>query len=51
MLAGLLGVRRQLHAAGLAATADLHLRLHDDRIAELVGGGDSVLDGVDGRAG
>ena len=34
VLAGLVGVRRQLHAAGLAATADLHLGLDHHRVAE-----------------
>ena len=28
----------ELHAAGLAASADQHLRLDDDRVADLVGG-------------
>ena len=40
-----LGVRRELHAAGLAAAADQHLRLDDDRVADLVGGADGILDG------
>ena len=35
--ADLLGAGRQLHPAGLAAPADEHLRLHDDRIAETLG--------------
>ena len=37
----------ELDAAGLAAPADLHLRLDDDRIADAVGGGDRVVDGLD----
>ncbi len=34
----------ELHAAGLAAAADQHLRLDDDRVADLVGSHDSVVD-------
>ena len=41
----------ELHAAGLAAPADLHLRLHDDRIADAVGGRDGVVDGLGDLAG
>ena len=39
----------ELDAAGLAAAADLHLGLDDDRVAGLVGLGDGVVDRV-GRA-
>ena len=38
-LGGLVGRRRELDAAGLAAAADEHLRLDDDGPAELGGGG------------
>ncbi len=41
----------ELDAAGLAAPADQHLRLDDDRVADLGGRRDGVLDGVDGLAG
>ena len=44
-LAAILG---QLDAAGLAAAADQHLRLDDDGIAELVGGGERLVDGLRG---
>ena len=40
----------ELDAAGLAAAADQHLCLDDDGVAELVRGGDGVLDGRDGAA-
>ena len=40
----------ELHAAGLAAAADQHLGLDDDRIADLVRRGDGVLDGRHGLA-
>ena len=49
--AGLVGGVGQLDAAGLAPPADLHLGLDHDRIAEPVGGGDGVVDGLDGLAG
>ena len=49
--ARLVGVRRELDAAGLAAAADLHLRLHHDRVADAVGGGDRVVDRRDRLAG
>ena len=42
--AALVGVGRELDAAGLASPADLHLRLDDDRIADAVGGRDRVVD-------
>jgi hypothetical protein len=45
--AHLLRVRGELDAAGLAAPADLHLRLHHDGIADTVRGGDRVVDGPD----
>ena len=45
VLARLALVRGELHAAGLAAAADQHLRLDDDRVADLVGRRDRVLDG------
>ncbi len=38
-LLGILGVVHDLDAAGLAAAAGLHLRLHDDGAADLLGGG------------
>ena len=44
--AHLVGVVGQLDAAGLAATAHLHLRLHDDGIAGTLGCGDGLVDGV-----
>ncbi len=37
----------ELHAADLAAAADQDLRLDDDRIADLAGCCDGVLDGLD----
>ena len=40
----------KLHAAGLAAPADQHLCLHDDRIADLIRGCHGVLDGGHGPA-
>ena len=49
--AHLVGVLGELDAAGLAAPADLHLRLDDDGIPDAVGGGDRVVDGLDGLAG
>ncbi len=54
MLCGVLACLRlvvgKLHAAGLAASADQHLSLHDNRIADLVRGRHSVLDGGHGPA-
>ncbi len=47
MLARLGLVRGELHAAGLAASADQHLGLDDDRIADLVRRRDRLLDGRD----
>ena len=44
--AHLVGVVGELDAAGLAAAADLHLRLDDDRIAGRLGRGDGLVDGV-----
>jgi hypothetical protein len=44
-LAALVGVRRQLDAAGLAPPADLDLRLDDDRVAHPLRRGDRVVDG------
>ena len=41
--ADLVGVRSQLHAAGLAATADLHLRLHHDGVPGLLRDGDGLF--------
>ena len=43
VLARLALVGGELHAAGLAATADQHLRLHDHRVADLVGRVHGVL--------
>ena len=40
-----------LDAAGLAAAADQHLRLDHAGVADLVGGGDRLLDGGGGRPG
>ena len=37
-------VRRELHAAGLAAPAHLHLGLEHDRVADAVRGGDGAVD-------
>ena len=51
VLARLRLVRGELHAAGLAAPADQHLRLDDDRVADLVGRADGLLDGRDGSPG
>ena len=51
MLLGLVAVLRDLDAAGLAAAADLHLRLDHARVADLVGGGDRLVDGPGRRAG
>ena len=45
------GVVGELDAAGFPAAADLHLRLHDDRIADAVGRGDRVVDRGHGLAG
>ncbi len=47
MLPGLRRVGGELDASGLAPPADLHLRLHDDRVAETVGGGHRSVDGLD----
>ena len=44
--ANLGGVRRELDPAGLASPTDLDLRLHDDRIADAVGGRHRVVDVV-----
>jgi hypothetical protein len=44
VLAGLVGVVGQLHAARLAAATDLHLGLDDDRVADAVGDRDGVVD-------
>ena len=38
------GVGGELHAAGLAATTDLDLRLHHDRVADAIGDGDGIVD-------
>ena len=51
MLLGLGAVLGDLDAAGLAAAADQHLRLDHAGVADLVGGGDRLLDGGGGRAG
>ncbi len=51
MLAHLVGGRCELDAAGLAATAHLHLRLDDDGIAGRVGLHDGLVDGVGHAAG
>ena len=45
MLARLVLVLGELDAAGLAAAADLHLRLDDAREADLLGGRDGLVDG------
>ena len=50
MLLGLRAVLRDLDPAGLAAAADLHLRLDDAGIPDLVGRGDGLLDGGGGGA-
>ena len=44
MLARLVAVLGELDAAGLAAAADLHLRLDDARVADLVGRLDGLVD-------
>ena len=44
--AHLVGVVGELDAAGLAAAADLHLRLDDHRVAGRLGRGDRLVDGV-----
>ena len=49
-VAGFVGVARELHAAGLAAAAHLHLGLHHHRVADAVGAGDGLVDGVGNRA-
>ena len=49
MRAHLVGVVGELDAAGLAAAADLHLGLDDDRVAGRVGLGDGLVDGVGRR--
>ena len=46
VLSHLIGVVGELDAAGLAATADVHLGLDDHRIADGVGGGDGLVDRV-----
>ena len=51
VLLGLAAVLGDLDAAGLAAAADQHLRLDHAGVADLVGGGDRLLDGGGGRAG
>jgi hypothetical protein len=51
VLADLVDVLGQLHAAGLAAAADLDLGLDDHGVLQLLGNGNGVLDGVDGVAG
>ena len=43
----LVGVVGQLHAAGLAPAADVHLGLDDHRVADGVGGGDRLVDRLD----
>ena len=48
VLAALVGVARELDAAGLPAPADLHLGLDDDRIADAIGRGDRGVDRLDG---
>ena len=48
MLLGLLAVLGDLDPAGLAAAADLHLRLDHAGVADLVGGGDGLFDGGGG---
>ena len=49
--ARLVDVGGDLDPAGLAAPADLHLRLDDARVADLLGERDGVLDGRGGAAG
>ena len=51
VLLGLAAVLGDLDAAGLAAAADQHLRLDHARVADVVGGGDRLLDGRRGGAG
>ena len=51
VLARLALVGGELDAAGLAAAADQHLRLDDDRVADLAGGAHGVVDGRDGLTG
>ncbi len=48
---GVVGGGCVLHAARLAASADLHLCLHHDRLADLLGDGLGVLGGVGDAAG
>ena len=47
MLAGLVGVGGELDAAGLAAAADVHLRLDHHGVADAVGGRHGLVDRVD----
>ena len=49
--ADLVGVVGELDAARLAAPADLHLRLDDDRVPGGLGGCDRLVDGVGDVAG
>ena len=49
--AHLVGVVGQLDAAGLAPAAHLHLRLHDDGVADPLGGSDGVVHGGHGLTG
>ena len=51
MGARFVGVVGDLDAACFAASADLHLRLDDDRIADLVSGGDRFVDRIRGFPG
>ena len=51
VLLGLHAVLGHLDAAGLAAAADLHLRLDDAGVADLVGRRDGLLDGGGRSAG
>ena len=50
VVARLGGVGGELDAAGLAPASHLHLRLHHDRVAELVGRLDRLLHGVGRRS-
>ena len=50
MLLGLFAVLSHLDAAGLPAAADLHLRLDDAGISDLVSRRDGLLDGGRGSA-
>ncbi len=50
MGAHLVGVVGQLHAAGLAAAAGVHLGLDHHRVAHRVGGGHRLVDGGHGAA-